>query len=59
MYLGADFSNMTTIDGQENWAMCYDKYCTASVANVESVLEKSGLRLPTKCVTPLRCGYHQ
>ena len=38
--------------------MYYDKYCMAVVTNVESVLENFGLRLPLKCVTPLRCGYY-
>ena len=58
MYLGAEMSNMINVDGQECWAMYSDKYCTAEVTNVEYVLEKRGLRLLKKCVTPLRCGYH-
>ena len=37
--------------------MSSEKYCTAEVTNVESVLEKRGLRLSLKCVTPLSCGY--
>ena len=37
--------------------MSSDRYCTAAVTNVESVLEKRGLRLPQKCVTLLICGY--
>ena len=58
MYLGADFSNITNVYDQECWDMYSENYCTAAVTNVESVLEKRGLRLPKKCVTPLRCGYH-
>ena len=37
--------------------MSSDHYCRAVVTNVESVLEKRGLRLPLKFVTPLSCGY--
>ena len=56
-YLGADFSNMTNIDGQECWDMYSDKYCMEEVTNMESVLGNRGLRLPPKCVTPLRFVY--
>ena len=34
MYLGAELSNMNNVDGQECWAMYYEKYCTAAVTNV-------------------------
>ena len=37
--------------------MYFDKYCTAAVANVESILEKYGLRLLKKCATLLICVY--
>ena len=37
--------------------MSSDKYCAAAVANVTEVLEKKGLRLPSKCLTPLSNGY--
>ena len=57
MYLGEELSKMTYVDGQECWSMYSDKYCTAAVTNVESVLEKCGLRLPPKYVTPLSCDY--
>ena len=50
-------SKITNVDGHECWAMSSEKYCTAEVTNVESVLEKRGLRLSLKCVTPLSCGY--
>ena len=35
MYLGAELSNITDVDGQECWAMSYDNYCTAAVNNVD------------------------
>ena len=57
MYLGAYLSKITNIDVQDCWDMSSDKYCTAAVTNVESVLEKRGLRFLPKCVTPLICGY--
>ena len=57
MYLGAQLSKMTNVDGKYCWAMSSDKYCTSAVTNVESVLEKYGLRLQPKCFTPLRCDY--
>ena len=50
MYLDTYLSNMTNIDGQECWAMSYEKYCTSSVTNVEFVLEKRGLMLLMKYV---------
>ena len=39
MYVGAELSNMTNVDGKYCWAMSSDKYCTSAVTNVESVLE--------------------
>ena len=57
MYLCSELSNMTNFYGQECWDMSYEKFFTTAVTNVESVLEKCGLRLPPKCATPLSCGY--
>ena len=57
MYLYAELSNMTNVDGKYCWYMSSDKYCTSAVNNVESVLENYGLRLTPKCFTPLSCGY--
>ena len=57
MYLRVDFSKMTDVNVQEYWDMYSDKYCMAAVTSVESVLEKRGLRFPSKCVTSLSCGY--
>ena len=37
--------------------MSSDKYCATMVKNVEESLKKKGLRLPSKCVTPLKHGY--
>ena len=48
---------MTNVDGQECWAMSYDKYCTAELTNVGYILEHCGLRFAPKCVILLICGY--
>jgi hypothetical protein len=57
VYLGAEISKMDNEQGRECWAMSSDKYCAAMVKNVEDVLQKKGLRLPSKCTTPLQSGY--
>ena len=56
-YLGASLSKMTNEDNQECWAISSDPYCVALVTQIESVLGKKGLRLLSKCVTPLKNGY--
>ena len=38
MYLVAELSKMTNVDGQECWYVPYEKYCTEVVTYVESVL---------------------
>ena len=57
VYLGADMSKMDNVHGYKCWAMSSDKYCNALVKNVEIILEKKGLRLPSKCVLPLSNDY--
>jgi hypothetical protein len=37
--------------------MSAEKYVVASVKNIEDTLAKRGLRLPTKCYTPLPSDY--
>ena len=37
--------------------MSFDKYCAAMVKNVEEILAKKGLRLPTKCNLTTKHGY--
>jgi hypothetical protein len=56
MYLGAQLSQIF-VDGAECWTMSAKKYILASVKNVEETLAKRGLRLPTKCYTPLATDY--
>ena len=51
-------TNTDNVDGQECWDMSSNKYCTAAVTNVESVLENCGVGLFPNCVTPLSSGYH-
>ena len=57
VYLGANMSKMDNVHGDSCWAMSLDKYCNALVKNVESILERKGLRLPSKCVLSLSNGY--
>ena len=57
MYLDADLSKMTNLNGKEYWAVSSDNYCVTEVTIVESVLEKCGLRFLPKCVISLSCGY--
>ena len=56
IYLGAQLDKMI-VDGIECWTMSAEKYVSASVKNVEEALAKRGLRLPTKCYTPLPSDY--
>ena len=57
VYLGAELSHMDNEQGDLCWAMSSEKYCIAMVKNVEETMAKKGLRLPSKCVTPLKHGY--
>ena len=57
IYLGAEMSQIDNENGDLHWAMSADKYCNALVSNVEEMLAKKGLRLPSKCPTPLSSGY--
>ena len=56
IYLGAALGRMQ-VDSQWCWTMSAEKYVSASVKNVEEALAKKGLRLPTKCYTPLSVDY--
>ena len=57
VYLGAELSSMDNERGDECWAMSSDKYCAAMVANIEDILAKKGLRLPSRCNMPIKHGY--
>ena len=57
VYLGAGLTKLDNEHGDECWAMSSDSYCAAMITNVEEVLAKKGLRLPSKCVTPMTSGY--
>ena len=57
IYLGASLSRMNNDTGKACWAISSDKYCATAVANVTEVLSKKGMRLPSKCLTPLANGY--
>ena len=56
MYLGAQLDQMF-VDTSECWTMSAEKNVQASEKNVEEALSKKGLRLPTKCYTPLPTDY--
>ena len=56
MFLGATLGTMQ-IDGHDCWTMGAEKYVLASIKNVEESLAKKGVRLPTKCYTPLPTDY--
>lgn len=56
MYLGAQLDKMMIGDA-ECWTMSAEKNVIVSVKNVEEVLAKRGLRLPSKCYTPLPSDY--
>jgi hypothetical protein len=56
MFLGATLGTMQ-IDGHDCWTMGAEKYVLASIKNVEESLAKKGVRLPTKCCTPLPTDY--
>ena len=56
-YLGASLSKMINEDNEECWAISSDPYCDALVTQIESVLEKKGIRLLSRCGTPLKNGY--
>jgi hypothetical protein len=56
MYLGAQLGKMT-VDEVECWTRSAEKYVVALVMNIEDILAKRGLRLPTKCCTPLPSDY--
>jgi hypothetical protein len=56
IYPGAQLGRMI-VNEVECWTMSAEKYVVASVKNVEESLPKRGLRLPTKCYTPLASNY--
>jgi hypothetical protein len=45
------------VDGIQCWTMSAEKYVAESVKTVEEALAKKGLRLPSKCYTPLSTDY--
>ena len=55
-YLGAQLAQKM-IGGTKCWTMSSEQYVKAAVANVETKLDKTGQRLPTRCFTPLKSAY--
>jgi hypothetical protein len=58
MYLGVTLEKKMNSNGTKCWTMSPQKYVDAAVRNVEEKLAKDGLRLPSKCLTPLQSTYH-
>ena len=56
MYLGAQLGRIE-IEGTLCWTMSAEKYVGMAVKNVEESLAKKGMRLPTKCYTPVSTDY--
>jgi hypothetical protein len=56
MYLGASVAKKM-IDGVECWPMSSNKYVKAAIENVDQKLGERGLRLQSKCPTPMTSGY--
>ena len=56
-YLGASLSKLQNDVGDDCWAMDSNMYCAAVVKNIEDMLNKKGVKLPSQCKTPLRSGY--
>jgi hypothetical protein len=56
IYLGAELGKMQD-DGKLCSTFIAEKYISASVKNVVDALAKKGLRLPSKCYTPLPVDY--
>ena len=57
MYLGGGLSIVETALGTKCCSMSSEKYIKMAVMNVKENLGKTGLRLPTKCITPIASGY--
>ena len=55
-YLGAQLSHKI-INGVECWTMTSEQYIKAAIANVESKLNQSNQRLPSRCATPIQANY--
>ena len=56
-YLGDQFTQFNNETNKEYWEISSDKYCASVVANVSTLLEKKGRKLPSKCVKPLSDDY--
>jgi hypothetical protein len=55
-YLRAQISQKA-IDGVPVWMMTSEQYIKAAIANVETILDKEGQHLPSRCLTPMKSGY--
>jgi hypothetical protein len=55
-YLGVQISQKT-IGGILCWTMSSKQYIKAAIANMESSFDKSGQRLPSRCLTPMTSNY--
>ena len=58
MYLGASLEEVETASGTKCWSMSSEKYVKAAVTNVKERLSRKGMRLPSKCDTPMSTSYY-
>ena len=58
MYLGGNIAKAETASGTKCWTLLSEKYVKTAVAKVEEKLAKSGMKLPSRCITPIVAGYH-
>ena len=58
MYLGVTLEKKPNAQGTECWTMSPQMYVDAAIRNVEATLDKKGLRLPSKAITPMKAEYH-
>jgi hypothetical protein len=55
-YLGAQLEQKI-IGGVECWTMSSEEYVKAAIINVETALNATGQRLPSRCTTPMQANY--
>lgn len=56
-YLGSQLSIMDNEYGFQCWAMSSGKYCGKVIESVETMLARKGMRLVSRCTSPLASGY--
>jgi len=57
IYLGGKVRKVILENGTQAWSFSSSQYVQAAVENVETHLQKKGMKLPTRVNTPLSSGY--